>query len=584
MTCFTLESKQFQSDIEIQGSEIWNDLRCAIDEDLNLQVTYMGVENGRGMSMKENDDSKKLGGLLTQTVADKVESTVTAQKIEKKKKELQEKRKEELQEELLKDTAERNELSENDDIDAFLQENYKDEQSKEYLVDGAALTCTNSTKTNVSIMIDGKMYDYCAKKNEDVDIEPADNSKIYGRLTVTENACANVDGFQYATVADSQKEKNIPYFGNCLCPPQNEEERAKLRGIHNDAGVEKRKEGSCKYLMELNKLWENYEIEDNFLTFGDDVEGEISGITMTSMLFCKHGGFIYPVFSGQIPTDKNDDFIKLFENLDAFIKQQAIDLAVRAVMTYYNAKTTAKSAIKCAEKEARAFIPQNVSNDALIFAMEVLSMNYPVFWTTREKNADDNFTTLTSSNTPYTAAAYIENQSEWGNVKFGNNSNMKFSGCEVIATYNALFALGENVSEQTMIDAISRYERNGAVLGGILGTSPHQIEKYFKEKGYDVTSTKSRDEEKINNIGENSDTVIATVYNNQNDIVGEIHTVSITKDENGKYSIHNAFITNNKGEYVVKDNNGAGYDTLQDAINNISINPSTIDVIGISCQ
>ena len=45
----------------------------------------------------------------------------------------------------------------------------------------------------------------------------------------------------------------------------------------------------------------------------------------------------------------------------------------------------------------------------------------------------------------------------------------------------------------------------------------------------------------------------------------------------------NAYLTNNKGEFVVKDNNGAGNDTLQDAINNIFSNPSTIDVIGISC-
>lgn len=534
--------------------------------------------------MEENGDSKKLGELLVQTTADMVEFAVKTQKVEKQKKELQEKRQEELQEELLKDTAERNGVLENDDIDAFLLENYKDEQSKEYLVDGAVLTCTNSTKTNVSIMIDGKMYDYCAKKNADVYIEPADNSKIYGRLMVTENADANVNGFQYATVADSQKEKNIPYFGNCLCSPQNEEERARLREIHNDAGVEKRKEGSCKYLMELNKLWENYEIGENFLTFGDDVEGETSGITMTSMLFCKHGGFIYPVFSGQIATDTNNDFIRIFAELDPYMQQKVVEFATEAMVEYYGAKNITEEAIEYVKKKARAFIPQKVSNDMVVWVMDRLSKVAPLPAQTIRTNAITNLQTLNEKG-PYNSKEYIENQAKWNGVKFGNNGNMSSSGCGIIATYNALFALGEDVSAQSMVDLISGYEQNGAVFGGLLGTSPYQIEKYFEEKGYEVIVTRSREEEIINDIGERSDTVIATVYNDQNDIMGQLHTVSITKDEDGRYSIHNANIKDNNGKYVVKDNNGAGYDTLMDAINNVSvINSSSIYVMGISVR
>ena len=40
---------------------------------------------------------------------------------------------------------ERYKLSPDDKIDEFLRENYQDELSKEYLVDGAILTCTNCT-------------------------------------------------------------------------------------------------------------------------------------------------------------------------------------------------------------------------------------------------------------------------------------------------------------------------------------------------------------------------------------------------------------------------------------------------------
>lgn len=54
----------------------------------------------------------------------------------------------------------------------------------------------------------------------------------------------------------------------------------------------------------------------------------------------------------------------------------------------------------------------------------------------------------------------IENQALWGKAQFGNspNSNMSYSGCEIIATYNALSALGEPTSADTMVSLISRYD------------------------------------------------------------------------------------------------------------------------------
>lgn len=57
--------------------------------------------------------------------------------------------------------------------------------------------------------------------------------------------------------------------------------------------------------MRLESEWENYEIGQSFQSFDDDVEGNKTGITMTSMLFCKHGGFIYPVTSGQVYLKEN---------------------------------------------------------------------------------------------------------------------------------------------------------------------------------------------------------------------------------------------------------------------------------------
>lgn len=177
----------------------------------------------------------------------------------------------------------------------------------------------------------------------------------------------------------------------------------------------------------------------------------------------------------------------------------------------------------------------------------------------------------------YCAGEYIENQYYWKDVKFGI-SDMSYSGCEIIATYNALKALGEPVSEQTAVDLIAMYENNGAVLGGKFGSSPYAIEDYFREQGYDVMTTTSQDPSIINKIGEDCDTVIVNAYNNKDDITAMIHTVSITKEE-GTYSVHNAYYVDSNNNYAAKD----GYGTLQEAIDAISRDESaSIDVIGIS--
>lgn len=52
--------------------------------------------------------------------------------------------------------------------------------------------------------------------------------------------------------------------------------------------------------MNLNANWENITTDISYLAFKDDMKGTLPGINMTSILFCRHGGFIYPVTSGQI--------------------------------------------------------------------------------------------------------------------------------------------------------------------------------------------------------------------------------------------------------------------------------------------
>lgn len=197
---------------------------------------------------------------------------------------------------LLTETAQRNDIS-REDVEDFLYENYQDKKSKEYLVDGAILTCTGSKK-EIDTIYDNEYQD-CSESDETIG-EEVDVSlyakKVLRRLVVTENPDAEVTGLKHATIKDCEKEKNIYCFGNCMWHPDNDEEIQKFKN-HTEF---ERKEGSCKHLMNLESQWDNYDIGQSFLDFPDDDSVKKPGITMTSILFCKHGGFIYPITSGQI--------------------------------------------------------------------------------------------------------------------------------------------------------------------------------------------------------------------------------------------------------------------------------------------
>lgn len=252
----------------------------------------------------------------------------------------------------------------------------------------------------------------------------------------------------------------------------------------------------------------------------------------------------------------------------------------------------------------KGFIPQNITNETVLgtlegaarletwmkqpFCLFTESFPIPILRPTtimtaaaierhKEYNLDMLIKESQKKDGIYATGEYIENQFYWKDIKFGI-SDMSYSGCEIMATYNALKALGEPVSEQTVVDLIAMYEADGAVFGGKFGTSPYAVEDYFRDQGYDVMTTASQDTAEINKIGEYCDTVIVNAYNNKNDITDMIHTVSITKDEEGTYSVHNGYHKDRKNNYVV---NG-GYGTLQEAIDAISTDPSSIDVIGIS--
>ena len=112
---------------------------------------------------------------------------------------------------------------------------------------------------------------------------------------------------------------------------------------------------------------------------------------------------------------------------------------------------------------------------------------------------------------------------------------IKFSGCGIIATYNLIYFLtkDENVNFPKMIEA---FEKEGIIIDGLFGTSPLSVEKYLKSNGYNTISSYNKEE--YDNIGENYDAFIMTIYNNKFNIFEGMHFIAITK-ENGYFHIHN---------------------------------------------
>ena len=181
----------------------------------------------------------------------------------------------------------------------------------------------------------------------------------------------------------------------------------------------------------------------------------------------------------------------------------------------------------------KQFIPQNIENDLLLSYLDAIEELFPYDYSPYNleinKKNFENHRQIIKNN-----GGYIEDQKSYKDMKYGTKT-IEYSGCEIIATYNAIYFLtkDEKISFPEMIDA---FEKDGILLDGEFGTSPHSIENYLKSKGYNTIS--SCNIEEYDNIGESYDVFIITFYNNKYDIMDMIHTTAITK-ENGSFYIHN---------------------------------------------
>ncbi len=180
---------------------------------------------------------------------------------------------------LAKEAYER--YTEEEELQQYAEEQYiaaiYPNEMDEYLVEGAILTCTMATT-------DKKIY-----RDKKYSVTSASIRTV---LAVTENKEFKCCDLPHATVKDTRKNDNIPPFRcNCILAPYTDKEWEALEA--DETCLEK---GTCRALMNLNEEWDNLP-----RTEGDDCQkiNGVPAINMGSILFCRHGGIISAVTSGQ---------------------------------------------------------------------------------------------------------------------------------------------------------------------------------------------------------------------------------------------------------------------------------------------
>ena len=188
-------------------------------------------------------------------------------------------------------------------------------------------------------------------------------------------------------------------------------------------------------------------------------------------------------------------------------------------------------------KKICALIPNQVNNATVVNAFELMRKE--------QKLLKKDFTTHLKANESAfkkheeaikKAKGYVEDQNLWTDVAYGV-ATMQYSGCEVFATFNAIFNItGKHL--KSLPAMISEYEKDGIVLSGKFGTSPKAISDFLTREGFKTVMT--TEEKEFDKVGKENESLILTMYNDKDDISQEVHTVNISK-ENNKFTAHNVY-------------------------------------------
>ena len=113
-------------------------------------------------------------------------------------------------------------------------------------------------------------------------------------------------------------------------------------------------------------------------------------------------------------------------------------------------------------------------------------------------------------------------------------TSVSFAGCEAIAMYDAMIALGD---KQSFADILLYCEQHSYAMS-LLGTDWEAIPEYFEKKGYDVKYGYNYKD--YNNLLDNSQACICTFWTDDGVDAG-IHTVYLFKQSDGQIVVYNRF-------------------------------------------
>lgn len=207
-----------------------------------------------------------------------------------------------------------------------------------------------------------------------------------------------------------------------------------------------------------------------------------------------------------------------------------------------------KGAAKDVKEYAVSFVPQRVSSETALGFMEFLRAVQPRRNTLAEGNLYGNLYAYGKHRARVNRQdGYIEDQENYSDLRYGSVT-VAYSGCEVIAVANVLNALrragligGEKCPELPHL--LYSFERNGKLLGGRFGTSPGALRDYMRYCGFEAELSTDRHIFPI--IAEKSDVLMLTCYNDGKNLLKEVHTFCISKEDG--YRTHNAYHRGNAG-------------------------------------
>ena len=229
-------------------------------------------------------------------------------------------------------------------------------------------------------------------------------------------------------------------------------------------------------------------------------------------------------------------------------------------------KSASSSALRGAAKNVKAyavsFVPQRVSGRTALGFMEFLRAVQPRRAALAEGNLYGNLYAYAKHRERVTRQdGYIEDQENYSDLRYGSVT-VSYAGCEVIAVANVLNALrragliGDEMDRE-LSHLLYSFEMNGKLLGGRFGTSPGALRDYMKYCGFETWLC--TDPKIFPIVAGMSDVLILTCYNDEKNLLKEVHTFCISKEDG--YRTHNAY---NRGKA------GYRYERFEDLLRSLN--------------